>query len=35
VKTGEPADSAVLLSKCAMALVGEGETDFRILRTKR
>ena len=33
-KTGEPADSAVLLAKCAMALVGETETGFRVWRAK-
>jgi hypothetical protein len=33
-KTGEPADSAVLLAKCAMALVGEAETGFRVWRAK-
>jgi hypothetical protein len=31
-KTGEPADSAVLLAKCAMALAGEAETGFRVFR---
>jgi hypothetical protein len=33
-RTGEPADSAVLLAKCAMALVGEAETGFRVWRAK-
>jgi hypothetical protein len=31
-KTGGPVDSAVLLANCAMALVGAGETGFRVCR---